>query len=305
VEGAHACLARRHQRACDLLVTTCVERRFRSVDGVQIVGDEAGPAGAPLVVLLHGGGQTRYSWSGAVRGLVDRGYRVFGFDARGHGDSDWSPSGAYELDDRVNDLAAVLSDVSVSYALVGASLGGATAIHAVARGLTPSALVLVDIVPQPEPVGVERIVAFMTARPDGFTTLEEAVDAVAAYNPARARPRDPAGLLRNLREGQDGRLRWHWDPRITHLDRDDHYREVQRSARVLADKPGIPVLLVRGMQSDVVSEAGVEAFKAMMPRLDVARVGGAAHMVAGDRNDAFNASAIEFLSRHLPAAVAA
>jgi alpha-beta hydrolase superfamily lysophospholipase len=37
------------------------------------------------VILLHGGGQTRHSWSGAAQALAQRGYRVINFDARGHG----------------------------------------------------------------------------------------------------------------------------------------------------------------------------------------------------------------------------
>ena len=273
--------------------------RFRTDDDLWLTADVDGPADAPVVVLLHGGGQTRHSWSGAMAALVARGYRVINYDARGHGDSDWSPMGAYHLDDRARDLAAVTRDLSAPVALVGASLGGATAIQAVARGLNPSVLVLVDIVPEPEPQGVGRIVAFMRGHPEGFASLDEAVDAVAAYNPDRPRPSDPGGLMRNLRQRPDGRLGWHWDPRIVEAEPEIHHGEVRRSAEVLA-RTEVPVLLVRGLRSDVVSPAGVAAFKAMMPRLDVFDVAGAGHMVAGDRNDAFNAGVLEFLDRRMP-----
>ncbi len=275
-------------------------RRYRSADDLELVADVAGPETAPGVVLLHGGGQTRHSWSGAMRALVDRGYRVISFDARGHGDSAWSIDGAYGLDHRVHDLRAIVANVSDRFALVGASLGGATAIHAVARGLAPAAMVLVDIVPEPEASGVDRIVAFMRANPDGFADLEEAVEAVAAYNPLRPRPRDTSGLMRNLRLRSNGRLYWHWDPRITETRSDEHQRLIQQSAAAIADRKGVAVMLVRGLNSDVVSDAGVEAFRAQLPELEVANVGGAGHMVAGDRNDMFNASVIEFLARHLP-----
>ncbi|WP_425230002.1 alpha/beta fold hydrolase [Sphingomonas sp.] len=273
---------------------------YRSSDGLDLVADVAGPAAAPGVVLLHGGGQTRHSWSGAMLALVARGYRVVSFDARGHGDSGWSDDGAYSLDDRVADLRVIVADFKGRYALVGASLGGATAIHAVAGGLTPTALVLVDIVPQPEASGVDRIVAFMRANPDGFADLEEASSAVAAYNPLRPPPRDTSGLMRNLRLRENGRLYWHWDPRITQTRSTDHQRVVQRSAAALARAGELSVMLVRGLSSDVVSDAGVEAFRSQLPSLEVANVSGAGHMVAGDRNDAFNTSMIEFLVRHLP-----
>lgn len=273
--------------------------RIVSHDRLELVADDMGPLDAPAVILLHGGGQTRHSWSGAARALAQRGYRVVNFDARGHGDSGWSDHGAYSLDDRVADLAAITARLDQPFALVGASLGGATSIHAVASDLRPSAVVLVDIVPHPEPEGISRIVGFMRAHHDGFATLDEAVDAVAAYNPERPRPRDPKGLLRNLRERADGRLYWHWDPRIVSHRPQDFHETVQRSSVVLAET-AMPVLLVRGLKSDVVSDAGIAAFRELVPHLEVADVSGAGHMVAGDRNDAFNGAAIAFLERHLP-----
>ncbi len=273
--------------------------RIATPDALSLAADIDGPADAPVVVLLHGGGQTRHSWAGAMAALVARGYRVINYDARGHGDSDWSSAGAYHLDNRAADLEAVVRDLKVPFALVGASLGGATAIQAVARGLRPAVVVLVDIVPEAEPQGVGRIVGFMRGHPDGFATLDEAADAVAAYNPDRPRPRDPSGLMRNLRRRPDGRLGWHWDPRIVEADPGVHHDEVRRSAEVLAATE-IPLLLVRGLSSDVVSDAGVAAFKALAPRLEVADVAGAGHMVAGDRNDAFNTAVLDVLDRRLP-----
>lgn len=276
-------------------------RRFQAPDGLELVADEEGPPDAPAVILLHGGGQTRHSWSGAMAALVARGYRVINFDARGHGDSAWSAEAAYTLDDRAADLRAVAAHLQTPFALVGASLGGATAIHAVAHGLDPAALVLVDIVPHPEEEGIGRIVSFMRAHPDGFASLDEAADAVAAYNPDRPRPRDPSGLRRNLRAHADGRLRWHWDPRIVEAEPRRHHEIVQRSTATLARRGELPVLLVRGLHSDVVSDAGIAAFREMLPGLEVVDVAGAGHMVAGDRNDAFNSGVIDFLDRTMPA----
>ncbi|WP_109807697.1 alpha/beta fold hydrolase [Sphingosinithalassobacter portus] len=273
---------------------------FHAPDGVRLTADVDGPDGAPTVILMHGGGQTRHSWSGAMRALVARGYRVINYDARGHGESDWSDAGAYMLDDRVDDLRAIVARLDVPYALVGASLGGATSIHAVAQGLRPAAVVLVDIVPNAEPEGVQRIVGFMRGHVDGFGSIEEAADAVAAYNPARRRPRDPTGLMRNLRLRDDGRLYWHWDPQIVATDPEHHHRIVVASAQEMARQRDLPIMVVRGLRSDVVSEAGVAAFRSLVPQLEVVNVAGAGHMVAGDRNDAFNAGVLEFLARAMP-----
>lgn len=273
---------------------------FLSPDGVELIGDRAGPADAPAVILMHGGGQTRHSWDRTVDNLLDQSLQVINYDARGHGESDWSREGAYALSDRSRDLQAVVASLDVPFLLVGASLGGATAIQAIHDGLRPTGLVLVDIVPEPEPSGVERIVSFMRGHEKGFATIEDAVDAVASYNPDRPRPSDSAGLMKNLRQRTDGRLYWHWDPRILDTGPDVHHRVVQQAAATLETLPDLAVLLVRGLSSDVVSDSGVAAFRARLPQLEVLDVAGAGHMVAGDRNDAFTAGILAFARRRLP-----
>lgn len=275
--------------------------RIRSADGLELVADFGGPEGAPVVVLMHGGGQTRHSWSGAMRALIERGYRVINFDARGHGESEWSDAKAYSLDHRVADLASVLENIEQPYALVGASMGGGTAIHAVATGLRPAAVVLVDIVPQVEQEGVQRIRDFMLGNSDGFANLEEAAEAVARYYPERKRPSDPSGLMKNLRLRDDGRLYWHWDPYILESSSPRHFHDtMQESAAIMGRDPTLPVLVVRGVLSDVIGDEGIAAFRAQVPQLEVADVEQAGHMVAGDRNDVFNAAVIAFLTRHMP-----
>lgn len=276
-------------------------REFQAPDGVRLVADVGGPLDAPTVILLHGGGQTRHSWSGSMKALMGAGYRVINFDARGHGDSDWSDKGAYSISDRAMDLETLCKEAGDRFAVVGASLGGATIIRAIADGLHPSAAVFVDITPDPEEAGVTRVVDFMSSHPEGFADIEEAADAVAAYNPARPRPNDPSGLRKNLREGDDGRLRWHWDPRIVTQRVEEHRRDVRDAAEALAELTHIPVMLVRGLLSDIVSERSVESFRRMVPRLEVFDVAGAGHMVAGDRNDHFSTGVIEFLKRNMPA----
>jgi pimeloyl-ACP methyl ester carboxylesterase len=277
-------------------------RSFVAPDGVELVADHGGTPPAPAIILLHGGGQTRHSWAGAVQSLLADGWQILNFDARGHGESGWSPEGAYSLTDRARDLAVVTASLDTPFVVVGASLGGATAIQAIHDGLRPAGLVLVDIVPEPEAEGVDRIVSFMRGHQDGFATIDDAAAAVAAYNPERRAPRDAGGLMKNLRRRADGRLYWHWDPRILQDAPAVHHGVVQQAAATLATLPDLPVLLVRGLSSDVVSDAGIAAFRSLLPRLDVLDVAGAGHMVAGDRNDAFNEAIMAFVRRVLPAA---
>jgi pimeloyl-ACP methyl ester carboxylesterase len=251
------------------------------------------------VVLLHGGGQSRHSGGGAFQARAREDFQVVSFDGRGHGESDWSQSGAYDLSDRVGDLRKILDGIDAPYVLVGASLGGATAICAVDEGARPAGLVLVDIVPEPEPEGIRRIVSFMSRHPRGFATLEDAADAVAAYNPERKRPANPEGLMKNLRKREDGRLYWHWDPRIVALAPETHHQVVRTATQTLESLHDLPVLLVRGLTSDVVSDHSVARFREQVPRLEVFDVEGAGHMVAGHRNDAFNEGVLSFVRRVL------
>ncbi len=274
-----------------------------TTDGVVLRGDVGGMLGAPAVILMHGGGQTRFSWSGAMKALVDAGYYVINYDARGHGDSDWSKTGDYSLPFRALDLKTVIAELvpsGVPVAYVGASLGGATSMWALTEGERPAAVILVDIVPNPDPVGVQKIRDFMQANPNGFANYDEAADAIAAYNPNRPRYSDHRGLDKNLRLRDDGRYYWHWDPLILGRKLDDDVGEFKTTVDGLKKVQDVPILLVRGLNSDVVNEQGITELKSAMPNLELYDVEGAGHMVAGDRNDAFNQGVLSFLTRVLP-----
>lgn len=285
-------------------MTDVAEVRFKGKDGIELVGDLRGNVGDPLVVFLHGGGQTRHSWGGAAEQLAGHGWRTLTLDARGHGDSDWAESGDYRLESFAEDVRLVLSRFEGPAVVVGASLGGLAAIlltGETAPGVAAS-VVLVDIVPDMEGAGAERIRAFMTDRVDeGFGSLDEVADAVAAYNPYRPRPTDLSGLRKNLRE-RDGRFFWHWDPRF--LDPvpgqgPDAIMDLTRlHEAVTRMTDDVPVLLVRGRASDLVSADRAAEFCARYPRVEFVDVSGAGHMVAGDQNDVFTASVAEFLERH-------
>lgn len=277
-------------------------RRYPASGGITVAADVGGDPAAPPVLLLHGGGQTRHSWGSAADELLRRGYHVINLDARGHGESDWSPDGLYSLDVLAADIRAICATLPQPPALVGASMGGAAALHAVGGipAVAARALIMVDVVPRIEPEGGDKIARFMRANPQGFASLAEAADAVAAYNPHRPRPKDVSGLMKNLRRRDDGRLYWHWDPQFL---RAPDAIEPPMFAQILLDdatRVQVPTMLVRGLQSDIVSEEGVAEFRARLPALEVFDVSGAGHMVAGDKNDAFNAGVLGFLQRYLP-----
>ncbi|HET8620683.1 MAG TPA: alpha/beta hydrolase [Acidimicrobiales bacterium] len=277
--------------------------------GMSLAADVGGPPDGPAVVLVHGGGQTRHSWSGTWRTLVAAGWHCWSLDMRGHGESDWAPDGDYSLDAFASDVRAVAAALPTPPILVGASLGGLSSLVAVVEGPVPQldtarAVVLVDVAHRMEQAGTQRIGDFMIGNLDGFASLDEAADAIAAYNPHRPRPTDLSGLSKNLRRRHDGRWVWHWDPAFVRgMGAEDETRSVVNFDRLTAavEALAVPALLVRGRSSDLLSEEGARDFLARAPHAEFADVAGAGHMVAGDRNEVFNRAILDFLDRHRPA----
>ena len=306
-----------HVRAMRVLLDRRADVNAVRGDGITALAQAAygGHLEAMEVLLAHGGGQTRNSWGGTMEELIRRGFHVVSVDLRGHGDSDWSPDGDYDLQRFADDVIAVARSFGRPPALVGASLGGLASMLALAtvaedpaetaRGPLATCLVLVDVAPRVEDEGRIKIQEFMRSGMRGFDTLEEAADSIAVYNPHRPRPKDLSGLGKNLRERGDGRWYWHWDPRfITGRSGVDGQRGRVNHERMqgAASRIDIPTLLVRGRMSDIVSDESVRELRELVPQSEVVDVAGAGHMVAGDRNDAFNQAVIDFVDRVMPAA---
>ena len=280
---------------------------LRTDDGLILAADliqdgmgDADPTRTP-VLLAHGFGQTRQSWSGTQRRLADAGHASLAFDMRGHGGSmrnpTHSPYASAQFVGDVHRAADELPDGAMhpGTILVGASMGGLTGLLAQAQRPRFAALVLVDVTPQWETAGAERIQRFMGAHPDGFADFDAAADAIAAYLPHRRERKRPE-QLRHLLHERDGRLHWHWDPRLLSefmLASDALQAEVARAAARI----DVPVLLISGGRSDLVSDRTVDAFLSLVPHARHERLADATHMVAGDDNDAF----ADVLLRHLGA----
>lgn len=271
-------------------------------DGVVLAVESRGAADAPAVLFAHGFGQSRHAWTRAAENLAAHGWRAVTFDARGHGDSGRAADGHYALEQFIDDLLRVAHWTGAAPVLVGASMGGLLGLAA-AGEVRPEpfrALVLVDITPRWESAGVERMLDFMRAHPHGFASLDEAAAEVAAYLPQRRHRKNQGELAQLLRRGSDGRLRWHWDPAMLHSIGDEGARYQQRLLDA-ARRLDVPVLLVSGGRSDVVSTATVAEFLRLVPQAEHIVVPHAGHTLAGDDNAAFTA-AIEPFLRTLPVA---
>jgi len=282
-------------------MNTAKRTTFIGDEGVKLVADIIGRAENGSVIFAHGGGQTRHAWSKAGERLSAMGWRAIMLDLRGHGESEWPESGDYRLQRFAADLVAVADAIGPRPHIVGASLGGRAGMMAEAfvREDTFASLTLVDITPQMEPAGVAKVMGFMSDKlEEGFAAVEEAADVIASYMPHRPRPTDLSGLAKNLRLSPDGRYRWHWDPRfVTSVmqTRDRHSME-DMQARLGALR--LPIHLIRGRMSELVTEENARAFLRSTPSAVYTDIAGAGHMVAGDRNDAFVDAVVAFLSAH-------
>jgi pimeloyl-ACP methyl ester carboxylesterase len=270
---------------------------FKGFEGLELVADVRGDKNGWPVLFLHGGGQTRHAWDRTAEYIASEGWLTVSLDLRGHGESQWSEKGDYSFTAFCADCLSVVDQLHHPPVLVGASLGGISAL--LAEGTSDrevaSGLVLVDIAPKASPEGVKRIQDFMRSGLDGFDSLEEVAASIAAYTPQRVRPTNLDGLKKVVRE-RDGRWYWHWDPRVLSQERTEVV--AQRFAGLIdiaLRNISIPTMLVRGLLSDVVTQEGVDYLVSQIPDITVVEVEGAAHMIAGDKNDAFSNAVDAFL----------
>ncbi|HEU4669545.1 MAG TPA: alpha/beta hydrolase [Dyella sp.] len=270
--------------------------RLKTADGLALAVETRGSGARPVLLFAHGFGQTRGAWSGSAEALAAEGYRCVSFDSRGHGESDRVPGGDYHIEQFAADLAMVAAAQPQLPILVGASMGGLLGLVVAGESVRPPfrALVLVDITPRWEAAGVERILAFMQAHPDGFAGYAQAAEAIAAYLPQRRERKSEDQLRPLLREGADGRLRWHWDPALLAAVVSDSER-YQPRLMAAAAKVDVPVLLLSGGRSDVVSRDTVAEFLQLVPHARHVELPAATHMLAGDANDAFTREIAAFV----------
>ncbi len=279
-----------------MLKNDSLTARLKTSDGLELAVEVRGAADGPVLLFAHGFGQTRGAWAGSASALAAEGCRCVSFDSRGHGESDRVSGGDYHIEQFATDLAMVADSQPEAPILVGASMGGLLGL-VVAGERQPSpfrALVLVDITPRWEAAGVERILAFMQAYPDGFADYTHAAEAIAAYMPQRRERKTEDQLRPLLRAGADGRLRWHWDPALLAGVVSDSER-YQPRLMAAAAKVDVPVLLLSGGRSDVVSRATVDEFLQLVPHARHIELPAATHMLAGDANDAFTREIATFV----------
>ena len=149
-------------------------KTFKNLEGRDIAASVFGEESNPLVVFLHGGGQTRFAWDKAAESISQKGFFVITYDLRGHGDSFWSEEGNYRIHHHKEDLISIIENFDQPANLVGASLGGMTSLSLAGdpnHSKLCKTLIMVDIGIYPNQEGSDKIVEFMRSAADGFASL--------------------------------------------------------------------------------------------------------------------------------------
>jgi pimeloyl-ACP methyl ester carboxylesterase len=250
-----------------------------TVNGLALRFLEWGRPGGLPIVCVHGYTSSAEAFNAMARRLCDRGH-IIAMDVRGHGESAWSPDGAYQYADQMSDLAVLVDQLGIErFVLIGTSMGGVIAmVYAEQHGGRLRGLVLNDIGPEVE-AGSTRITGMVGSRPADFASLDEAMEYRRATSPiTAARPLEDQRetAVGVLRQQPDGRWAWKMDPA---------YIE-QRIARGAPARPPLwpalemlpcPTLVIWGTDSDVLSETQAKRMVEALPEGELVAVPGVGH----------------------------
>ena len=266
-----------------------------------------GNAGAPTLVLVHGGRDHARSWDWVARELR-RDFHVIAPDLRGHGDSSWALGGHYTLPEFTLDLAQLIDLLDVpKVVLIGHSLGGSVSIQyaAVFPDRVSKLVAIEGLGPPPQIMGrlrdrpawqriaewIQQVRDFSARQPRRYESIEAAAARMEAENaflsPEQAQHLTIHGVNRN----EDGTYSWKFDNyvRIFYPQRYDAGETRELWGRIVC-----PTLLVHGTESwagDPAADGRAKAFADAR----VANIEGAAHWVHHDRQESFVSVVREFL----------
>lgn len=269
--------------------------RYATINGLRMHYVEWGDAQATPIVCLHGLRAYGHWFDELAVAVSDR-YRVLAPDQRGRGETDWAADGDYTREAYVSDVEAFVETLQLGrFILIGHSMGGLNAIHYAARH--PGrvlALSILDIGPEIDPTGMQRIRAELGETPAGFDSWQAAKAFLKMRHPKASEENRQTRLTWMLKEGADGRIAWRIDQAIfdPNLKPDDPQQTWDLLSQIRC-----PTLILRGGESDVL---GVDTCQKMLTRIPDGRwveIPGAGHMVIEDNPEACNAALLDFFNR--------
>lgn len=257
---------------------TIAQDRFVTVNGLRLHYLDYGGEGRPVLLFLHGLSGHAHTFDMVAPHFVDR-YHTLSIDVRGRGESAWSSEGDYRMSAYTSDLGGLQDALGVErISLVGTSMGGAiTMTYAGTRPERVERAVLNDIGPEIDPRGLQRIIGYVGGAPESFATMDEATAWFRENYPEMLHRLSDEQLRRwagySLRE-QNGRLAWRMDPAIRRMQAPDAAQvEPWQALRGIR----CPLLVLRGKNSDILSEATAKKMVESVPDGRLVEVPGVGH----------------------------
>lgn len=256
---------------------------------------EWGAPEAPPLLLLHGGHQSAHSWD-LVSLHLAQGYRVLALDQRGHGDSEWPRDVEYSNHVMALDAEAFIAALDLRKPIViGHSMGARNAMLLTRRDPARlRALVVVDVGPEVSERGRAVIAGFVQANQE-FDDLEQFVENVRRYDPYRSREHIERTVKYNMLRRADGKY-------VSKCDATPRRLGIVRSSgpqeNITLEDAGrfdLPVLIVRGGNSNILAPDAAERFRDALPQGRLVTVPDCGHNVHGQNTAGFIAALDAFL----------
>jgi pimeloyl-ACP methyl ester carboxylesterase len=249
--------------------------------------DWVGPQGAQTVLCVHGLTRNGRDFD-ALAAQLSKQYRVICVDVVGRGKSDWLRNPMlYAFPQYITDIMTLVSQLNLrKIKWVGTSMGGLIGMVIAATPNNPiDTLVLNDVGPVLAPEGVARIGTYVGVQPQ-YKTYREAADALIAASSTFGKhtPEQWEIFTRHYLIERNGHWQTNYDPDISAPFRASINQTMDLWP--LYDTIRIPVQLIRGADSDLLSTQTALEMTQRGPRAElstIANVGHAPTLIAEDQ----------------------
>jgi pimeloyl-ACP methyl ester carboxylesterase len=271
--------------------------RVPAADGLSLNLLQWSDEGVPFL-FVHGFSNEAHIWDAFVPALAPH-YAVYALDWRGHGESDWHPDGAYDWDDHLRDLEAVVDHLGFErFVLCGHSLGGRVSL--LFAGQHPerlAGLVVVDTGPEHDPRGQVRIRMETETHPNPTFASVAEYETQLSHQYVAATPAAIHKMAEHgVRKREDGRYELKMDVALRDFGRaqlspeEAARREQETTDRLwkACETVPCPTLVVRGAASDILSaDIADKMADDVLPAGSLAVIGRASHSVMTDNPTEF------------------
>jgi pimeloyl-ACP methyl ester carboxylesterase len=261
---------------------------FVTSEGRRIHYLDWGASDKPAFIMLHGISRSGHSYDHIAPHFTDD-YRVIAMDLRGHGDSDWSPNGAYLVEDFVKDLHALVEQLTLrDIVLVGCSMGGR--VVQVYAGMYPDRVkkVIAEDVGPERPETVTRGLTERIKREMEGWASEEELFASLRRNARVSEEIHRSWLRWDTKKLANGRVAWKYDPNVTQglgpIELWDYIKKIKA-----------PALYMVGARSNIVPLETQQQLRAL-PNVEVVTIPDAGHYPHEETPEVFLAVVKAFLA---------